>query len=145
MTNRQAKSPRSSKTSQIDKESSGKPAQTIIKNLQFKSKEIQQEPWIANRITVKGVVVGEKGFEYEIVFRNFLGALTKTKISRSDCFVNFPKVIAQLTGGGYMYDVKNPKALEAIQAYLTSIHLEPGDLKKAKDIQEVELKTKKVN
>ena len=93
MTNRQVKSPRSQKTSDNQKQS--ETGHQLIENLKFKSTEIQKEPWIANQIIVKSVNLDDKGFHYEILFENFLGVTSKTIIDRADCFVNFPKVIAQ--------------------------------------------------
>ena len=134
MTNRQVKSPRSQKTSDNQKQS--ETGHQLIENLKFKSTEIQKEPWIANQMIVKGVNLDDKGFHYEILFENFLGVTSKTIIDRADCFVNFPKVIAQLTAGGYSYDVNNPKALDAIRTFLTGIHLDPGDIAKAQETGE---------
>lgn len=134
MTNRQVKSPRSQKTSDNQKQS--ETGHQLIENLKFKSTEIQKEPWIANQMMVKSVNLDDKGFHYEILFENFLGVTSKTIIDRADCFVNFPKVIAQLTAGGYSYDVNNPKALDAIRTFLTGIHLDPGDIAKAQETGE---------
>lgn len=134
MTNRQVKSPRSQKTSDNQKQS--ETGYQHFEKLKFKTTPIQKEPWIANQMVIKTVHCDEQGFHYEILFENFLGGTSKTTIHRADCFVNFPKVIAQLTAGGYSYDVNNPKALDAIRTFLTGIHLDPGDIAKAQETGE---------
>ena len=131
MTSRQVKSPRSQKTSDTQKQS--ETGHQLIENLKFKSTEIPKEPWIANPMKVKTIHCDDKGFHYEILFDTFLGVTSTITIDRADCFVNFPKVIAQLVAAGYSYDVNNPNALDAVRAFLTGIHLDPGDIAKAQE------------
>lgn len=158
MTNRQVKSPRSRKTSKetnqtdvLDPEttdatvnigSAERPKNQIrsIDNLKYKSTEIQKEPWIADPLQIKRVTFDDKGFHYELIFQNFLGGTTSIMVDRADCFVNFTKVIALLAAGGYNYDVNNPKALDAIRTYLTAIHVEPEELKRAAKAKEEQIR-----
>lgn len=155
MTNRQVKSPRSRKTSDETKQTDAEKANATVNigsterpknqirsidNLKYKSTEIQKEPWIANPLQIKRVTFDDNGFHYELIFQNFLGGTTSIMVDRADCFVNFTKVIALLAAGGYNYDVNNPKALDAIRTYLTAIHVEPEELKRAAKAKEEQIR-----
>lgn len=99
----------------------------------FRAPEISKEPWIADPILFSGVSYrgdGEHpGVYYRLKFADFMNIVREIEVSRVDCFMNFPSVLARLVNAGYCMDITNPEAIKQIQRRLTLLRIDPKAMK----------------
>lgn len=100
-----------------------------IDNEFFQAPLISTEPWLADPIYFSGVNSTEKDgrrlTSYRLVFLDFMSIQREIHVSRTDCYMNFQKVIEQLVEAGYCFDVTNPEAIRQLQRRLTLLRIDP--------------------
>lgn len=104
-----------------------------IDNAGFQAPDIPNQPWMADPINFVGVTFrgdGERpGVYYRLEFPDFMNVWHAIEVSRADCFMNFPSVLARLVNLGYCMDITNPEAVKQIQRRLTLMRIDPKVMK----------------
>lgn len=99
----------------------------------FIAPEIPKQPWMADQIICSGVSFRGEGEHPGVFFRlkfiDFMNVVREIEVSRVDCFMNFPSVLARLVNLGYCMDITNPEAIKQIQRRLTLLRIDPKAMK----------------
>mgnify|MGYP000078902541 CR=1 FL=1 len=104
-----------------------------IDDASFQAPDIPNQPWMADPIIFAGVSFrgdGERpGVYFRLKFSDFMNVWHEIEVSRVDCFMNFPSVLARLVNLGYCMDITNPEAVKQIQRRLTLMRIDPKVMK----------------